>query len=174
MKKTSFNPRACGRRDVFRAQNSKISLSFNPRACGRRDSTFVNSGTKPFMFQSTRLREARLNIDHYADWSGWFQSTRLREARLLPLIMLLTLGSFNPRACGRRDLAVQYSVPFALRFNPRACGRRDLTLIKLILMLVGFNPRACGRRDSPVKNSNSRKASFNPRACGRRDLKSFL
>ena len=32
-----FNPRACVRRDVTRAQDSPTPVSFNPRACVRRD-----------------------------------------------------------------------------------------------------------------------------------------
>jgi len=56
------------------------------------------------MFQSTRLREARLSGVLWLIASIMFQSTRLREARpyLWALAQPDTTG-FNPRAYVRRD-----------------------------------------------------------------------
>jgi len=56
------------------------------------------------MFQSTRLREARLGklLGVRVDWV--FQSTRLREARPKQYLKQCDCLSFNPRAYVRRDM----------------------------------------------------------------------
>ena len=55
-------------------------------------------------FQSTRLREARLNCRDAILNEHLFQSTRLREARHYCSWKYYISKSFNPRACVRRDL----------------------------------------------------------------------
>jgi len=56
------------------------------------------------MFQSTRLREARLLCSGVKYLSPRFQSTRLREARRTLAEWLADNTCFNPRAYVRRDI----------------------------------------------------------------------
>ena len=42
----------------------------------------TGTGERRYLFQLTRLREARLRSLGYWDIDKWFQLTRLREARL--------------------------------------------------------------------------------------------
>ena len=79
--RSSFNPRACVRRDGRLRQFAYDLGSFNPRACVRRDLATASRIPLSMAFQSTRLREARRAAVVVGDAHLRFQSTRLREAR---------------------------------------------------------------------------------------------
>jgi len=79
-----------------------------------------------------------------------FQSTRLREARLDIRKAIKSALSFNPRACVRRDLDLGGLKTFMSSFNPRACVRRDGIEDIMHGIHRGFNPRACVRRDRKI------------------------
>jgi len=76
-----------------------------------------------------------------------FQSTRLREARRNLQICVVLFSSFNPRAYVRRDWAFAVLFYSVGGFNPRAYVRRDKTITITVLSNFGFNPRAYVRRD---------------------------
>ena len=94
----------------------------------RRDWSVAGGEVLSGLFQSTRLREARLKQSGTCGQRKGFQSTRLREARLYCQLLELHTFCFNPRACVRRDPDSIASTSFFARFNPRACVRRDLWL----------------------------------------------
>ena len=99
------------------------------------------------MFQSTRLREARLpRLIFCSDFAG-FQSTRLREARLKRGVCAFINGRFqSTRLREARHLSPCISISI-VGFNPRAYVRRDCVQNKFGLILSRFNPRAYVRRD---------------------------
>ena len=69
------------------------------------------------MFQSTRLREARLPGGDQPSCPFTFQSTRLREARPGLNAWVIAIASFNPRACVRRDLTISGGEDAAIWFQ---------------------------------------------------------
>ena len=73
-----------------------------------RDAKATGGNEPAFLFQSTRLREARRSVTVSRKMTTSFQSTRLREARHGIQLQQHSLSScFNPRACVRRDFSVQ-------------------------------------------------------------------
>jgi len=76
-----------------------------------------------------------------------FQSTRLREARLWEKLRYGDYMSFNPRAYVRRDLAGSILTSLVKCFNPRAYVRRDFQVELTLIFIISFNPRAYVRRD---------------------------
>ena len=142
---------------------------FNPRACGRRDN-FVAEDTQQYAVSIHAPAGGATRHKTNTPPPVWFQSTRLREARPSSASGVMRVKRFNPRACGRRDHRGIKSCQMKLCFNPRACGRRDFKVIPLVtikqtfqstrlrearlkwwipsLWVSGFNPRACGRRDT--------------------------
>ncbi len=125
----SFNPRARGGRDLFRAwarrgwfafqstrprgarpgyyvQKLRDVRRFNPRARGGRDwiaSQFIGAHNR-FNPRARGGRDLRA-INNTPDWYV-FQSTRPRGARLSNAIAIgaVVMERFNPRARGGRDL----------------------------------------------------------------------
>ena len=103
-------------------------LRFNPRACVRRDLSACLQVAGFSLFQSTRLREARLPVPDARAFINPFQSTRLREARPRSPTTSASARWFQStrlREARRGDSFRCW--PFRPRFNPRACVRRDRT-----------------------------------------------
>src|SRR5690554_3061368 len=73
-----------------------------------------------YLFQSTRLREARRLQLACTGALCLFQSTRLREARHLILSLPQDTSSFNPRACVRRDVKLHVSLSYDYRVSIHA------------------------------------------------------
>ena len=80
-----FNPRSCERSDTFWYTPERHSKNFNPRSCERSDHVPINSTCIDYLFQSTLLREERLNIFYFLSFTYYF----------------------NPRSCERSDFLLR-------------------------------------------------------------------
>jgi len=142
-----------------------IILRFNPRARGGRD-VLDNRFPANFMFQSTRPRGARQSIDACLSWLEVSIHAPAGGATPTPAVPV-TIGCFNPRARGGRDI---FRHDMLMRFwfqSTRPRGARPYFQTRKAQKHVSIHAPAggatlCSCFCSPFY-------CFNPRARGGRD-----
>ena len=165
---------------------------FNPRARVGRDMSSSTYASRPFVFQSTRPRGARLPPLLFFVATMLFQSTRPRGARqsrmtqapkqlfisihapawgatFLLSISRTSITYFNPRARVGRDASSSIRPSLSFHFNPRARVGRDGRTGNQNTGRDNFNPRARVGRDPFRKFRSATRLNFNPRARVGRD-----
>ena len=176
------------------SEPSSATVSFNPRARAGRDSKAVREPAAWTVFQSTRPRGARHELNYAVDHGSMFQSTRPRGARhpaahigvvRVPVsIHAPARGAtrrspppapchrrFNPRARAGRDSQHQPCAKHRPCFNPRARAGRDQHGGELGLGELRFqSTRPRGARPRHSRLSDRMRTGFNPRARAGRDV----
>ncbi len=144
---SSFNPRACTRRDLINVVIITAPDCFNPRACTRRDADISSSRSIDLSFNPRACTRRDLRL------------AQLVQAELVS-IHAPARGATPPQPLERLLAAVSIHAPArgATPLNPLARPRRR-----------SFNPRACTRRDDMRQHLRAARGGFNPRACTRRD-----
>ena len=133
---------------------------FNPRACTKGDSPKQAKHSPSGVFQSTPLRGRRGSVVAVCKVLA-FQSTPLREGRLNKGHFVATCQSFNPRpAEGRHRLDVMLHFYSCVSITPLRRRRGGMSGLQLE---DSFNPRL--RRATPIFLGARGILSFNPRPC---------
>ena len=130
-----FNPRICKRCDPIAIPLTKTRKSFNPRICKRcdgyavlniaKEKVSIHASVKDATSCSYRLTDGRIVSIHAS----------VKDATL-PILMLGTVGGFNPRICKRCDFLTPDTPCFLVGFNPRICKRCDASIVRAYSILV--------------------------------------
>ena len=145
----NFNPRAYVRHDRGSGRRRWDGYDFNPRAYVRHDSA-GSLCSAASLFQSTCLREARLQLNGTAKSLGVFQSTCLREARRLTFYFNPTTILFQSTCLREARRSEASTTTNGSNFNPRAYVRHDNGGGKRRVVDRHFHPRAYVRHDVSV------------------------
>ena len=123
------------------------TASFNPRICKRCDEKWAEAYAHVCVSIHASVKDATSKPDILIALSEVSIHASVKDATL-PILMLGTVGGFNPRICKRCD------------FTPFSCPSRSIVSIHAsvkdatqrhnhsMLLIMSFNPRICKRCDS--------------------------